>query len=60
MVVGTDVAAYERLTHEVYVYGSVSLALAMAQETGMVTVLCQAEGPLTSAHVAHRTKLKER
>ena len=59
MVVGTDVAAYERLTHEVYVHGSVCLALAMAQETGMVKV-CLAEEPLTSAHVARRTKLRER
>ena len=53
-------AAYERLTHEVYVHGSVSLALAMAQETGMIKVLCQAEGPLTSAQVAREAKLKER
>ena len=53
-------AAYKRLTNDVYVHGSVSLALAMAQETGMIKVLCQAEGPLTSAHVARRAKLKER
>ena len=55
-----DLAAYERLTNEVYVYGSVSLALAMAQETGMIKVLFQAEGPLSSANVALRGKLKER
>ena len=53
-------AAYKRLTNDVYVHGSVSLALAMAQETGMIKVLCQAEGPLTSAHVAREAKLNER
>ena len=55
-----DVAAYKRLTNDVFVHGSVSLALAVAQETGMIKVLCQAEGPLTSAHIARRAKLKER
>ena len=60
IIVPADMAAYERLTNDVYVHGSVSLALAMAQETGMIKVLCQAEGPLTSAHVARRAKLKER
>ena len=55
-----DLAAYDRLTNDVYTYGSLSLALAMAQETGMIKVLCQAEGPLSSAHVARQGKLKER
>ena len=60
IIVPADMAAYKRLTNDVYVHGSVSLALAMAQETGMIKVLCQAEGPLTSAHIARRAKLKER
>ena len=60
IIVPADMAAYERLTNDVYVHGSVSLALAMAQETGMIKVLCQAEGPLTSAQVAREAKLKER
>ena len=35
IIVPADMAAYERLTNDVYVHGSVSLALAMAQETGI-------------------------
>ncbi|XP_076460896.1 S-adenosylmethionine-dependent methyltransferase Rv2258c-like [Babylonia areolata] len=55
-----DPAKYESLANDVYVYGSVSLALAMAKETNMVDCLCSAESPLSSADIAGQLKLKER
>ncbi|KAL8605989.1 hypothetical protein ACOMHN_067171 [Nucella lapillus] len=55
-----DVASYERLANDVYMYGSVSMALAMATETGMIQCLCTADSPLSSAEVATQLKLKER
>ncbi|XP_076468915.1 S-adenosylmethionine-dependent methyltransferase Rv2258c-like [Babylonia areolata] len=55
-----DSASYERLANDVYVYGSVSLAMAMATETKMVDCLCTAQSPLTSADMAGQLKLKER
>ncbi|KAK7109970.1 S-adenosylmethionine-dependent methyltransferase Rv2258c-like [Littorina saxatilis] len=53
-------AAYEELTRDVYAWGSVSLALAMAHETGITPILCQAQGPLSSHQLAQQGKLKER
>ncbi|KAK7501686.1 hypothetical protein BaRGS_00007117 [Batillaria attramentaria] len=41
-------------------YGALGLSLAMAQETGVVHVLCQADTPLTSLQVAQQAGLKER
>ncbi|KAL8622593.1 hypothetical protein ACOMHN_009227 [Nucella lapillus] len=55
-----DAGSYERVANDVFVYGSVSLALAMAKETGLVHCLCTAHGPLTAQHMASQLKLKER
>ncbi|KAL8622594.1 hypothetical protein ACOMHN_009228 [Nucella lapillus] len=55
-----DQASYDRLANDVFVYGSVSLALALATETNMVDCLCTALSPLTSTQVAGQLKLKER
>ncbi|KAK7109972.1 S-adenosylmethionine-dependent methyltransferase Rv2258c-like isoform X2 [Littorina saxatilis] len=53
-------SSYEELTRDVYTWGSVSLALAMAHETGITPILCQAQGPLSSHQLAQQGKLKER
>ncbi|XP_070191177.1 S-adenosylmethionine-dependent methyltransferase Rv2258c-like [Littorina saxatilis] len=55
-----DMASYEDLTTNVYTWGSVSLALAMAHETGITPILCEAQGPLSSHQLAQQGKLKER
>ena len=53
-------ADYERMAGNVYMYGNVALALAMARETGMVAVLCQSKEPMSSTDIANSAKLKER
>ncbi|KAK7096228.1 S-adenosylmethionine-dependent methyltransferase Rv2258c-like [Littorina saxatilis] len=53
-------ATYEDVTRDVYMWGSVSLALAMAHETGITPILCQAQGPLSSHQLAQQGQLKER
>ncbi|KAL8622590.1 hypothetical protein ACOMHN_009224 [Nucella lapillus] len=55
-----DAGSYERVAYDVFVYGSVSLALAMAKEIGLVHCLCTAHGPLTAQHMATQLTLKER
>ncbi|KAL8622597.1 hypothetical protein ACOMHN_009231 [Nucella lapillus] len=57
----TDAAtSYEQLAQNVFVYGGVALALAMAKETGALQCLCTAEAPLTSTDIAGKLHLKER
>ncbi|KAK7501688.1 hypothetical protein BaRGS_00007119 [Batillaria attramentaria] len=51
---------YGQMMGDIVKYGAMGLSLAMAQETGVVHVLCQADTPLTSLQVAQQAGLKER
>nr|KAG5709941.1 hypothetical protein BaRGS_029983 [Batillaria attramentaria] len=51
---------YGSFMGDIVKYGALGLSLAMAQETGVVHVLCQADTPLTSLQVAQQAGLKER
>nr|KAG5711419.1 hypothetical protein BaRGS_025846 [Batillaria attramentaria] len=55
-----SVEEYGRIGEDVFTYGSLALALAMAKDTGIMRVLCEADTPLTSSGIAQKADLKER
>nr|KAG5711418.1 hypothetical protein BaRGS_025845 [Batillaria attramentaria] len=55
-----SVEEYDRISGDVTTYGSLALVLALAKDTGMVRVLCEADTPLTSSDIAKKAGLKER